>query len=248
MPGETAAHRRAPRALRAPASPPASATTRRCRATTGNRRPGADGSPGSGSTRPCCSRTTACSGSAQLVRSLPALLANMGAWNRWCAIGRRRRRRPAAPGRAPEPARPRLARAPARARSRRAGVRLAMIAPALVDGRPLSHPDLDRAWAVVRRARRHAVFHVADQPRPFDDAWYTDGRRRVRAGARVGVPLHRRRAGVHRPDRERRVRAPSRPAPRHRRAVGGLGADVPDDARRRRRLHHAAQRVGHRPS
>ena len=26
-----------------------------------------------------------------------------------------------------------------------AGVRLAMIAPALVDGRPLSHPDLDRA-------------------------------------------------------------------------------------------------------
>jgi predicted TIM-barrel fold metal-dependent hydrolase len=62
------------------------------------------------------------------------------------------------------------------------GVRLAMIAPALVDGRPLSHSDLDRAWAAFVEHGVTPVFHVADQPRPFDDAWYTDGEER-------GVPV-----------------------------------------------------------
>ena len=53
-----------------------------------------------------------------------------------------------------------------------AGVKLAMIAPALVDGKPLSHPDLDGAWAAFVAHDIAPVFHVADQPRIFDDAWY----------------------------------------------------------------------------
>ncbi len=53
-----------------------------------------------------------------------------------------------------------------------AGVRAAMIAPALVDGRPLSHPALDRAWAAFVAHGIAPVFHVADQPRVFDDAWF----------------------------------------------------------------------------
>ena len=57
---------------------------------------------------------------------------------------------------------------------REAGVRLAMIAPALVDGKPLSHPDLDHAWRAFVDHGVAPVFHVADQPRPFDDAWYLD--------------------------------------------------------------------------
>ncbi|MGH9016811.1 MAG: amidohydrolase family protein [Acidimicrobiales bacterium] len=52
------------------------------------------------------------------------------------------------------------------------GIRLALIAPALVDGRPLSHPELDRAWASFVDHGITPVFHVANQPRPFDEAWY----------------------------------------------------------------------------
>src|SRR2546421_4395879 len=55
------------------------------------------------------------------------------------------------------------------------GVRLAMIAPALVDGRPLSHPDLDRAWAAFIEHDVAPVFHVANQQRPLDEAWYASG-------------------------------------------------------------------------
>jgi predicted TIM-barrel fold metal-dependent hydrolase len=49
-----------------------------------------------------------------------------------------------------------------------------MIAPALVDGKPLSHPDHDRVWSAFVANGVSPVFHVADQPRVFDDAWYTD--------------------------------------------------------------------------
>jgi hypothetical protein len=49
-----------------------------------------------------------------------------------------------------------------------------MIAPALVDGKPLSHPALERAWAAFAHHGISPVFHVADQPKVFDDAWYTD--------------------------------------------------------------------------
>ncbi len=54
------------------------------------------------------------------------------------------------------------------------GVRLAMIAPALVDGKPLSHPDLDRAWAAFIRHDVTPVFHVSNFPLPFDEVWYDD--------------------------------------------------------------------------
>lgn len=60
------------------------------------------------------------------------------------------------------------------ARLERDGVQLAMIAPALVDGRPLSHPDHDVMWRAFVEHGVRPVFHVADQRRPFDDAWYTD--------------------------------------------------------------------------
>ncbi|MBM3658940.1 MAG: hypothetical protein FJW95_05480 [Actinobacteria bacterium] len=106
----------------------------------------------------------------------PALLANMRAWNRWCASvvtdGHGRLH-------------------PVGHVSLRdldwldaelgalaaAGVRTAMVAPALVDGRPLSHPDLDRAWGTFATHGIAPCFHVADQPRPFDDAWYVDADR-----------------------------------------------------------------------
>jgi predicted TIM-barrel fold metal-dependent hydrolase len=52
------------------------------------------------------------------------------------------------------------------------GIRVALIAPALVDGMPLSHPDLDRAWAAFVGHGVTPVFHVANQSRPFDEAWY----------------------------------------------------------------------------
>jgi hypothetical protein len=107
--------------------------------------------------------------------SLPALLANMGAWNRWCvAVAQEGRGQlhPVAHLTLRDPAwleRQLAALAPA-------GIRLAMIAPALVDGRPLSHPAHDRLWAAFCDHGITPVFHVAEQPRPFADAWYTDER------------------------------------------------------------------------
>jgi hypothetical protein len=109
----------------------------------------------------------------RLSASLPALLANMGAWNRWCSIVSREG------GGALYPVAHLTLRdldwLDAQLRDLAAGgVRLAMIAPALVDGKPLSHPDLDRVWASFVEHGVTPVFHVADQPRVFDDAWYTD--------------------------------------------------------------------------
>jgi predicted TIM-barrel fold metal-dependent hydrolase len=52
------------------------------------------------------------------------------------------------------------------------GIRLALIPPSLVNGRPLSDPVLDRAWAAFVDQGITPVFHVANQPRPFDEAWY----------------------------------------------------------------------------
>src|SRR5579863_10001782 len=54
----------------------------------------------------------------------------------------------------------------------RVGVRLAMVAPALVDGLPLSHPDLDRAWSLFEDHGVAPVFHVSAFPHPFHDEWY----------------------------------------------------------------------------
>ena len=52
------------------------------------------------------------------------------------------------------------------------GIRLGLIPPSLVDGRPLSDPELDRAWAAFVDHGVTPVFHVANQTRPFDEAWY----------------------------------------------------------------------------
>ena len=48
-----------------------------------------------------------------------------------------------------------------------------MIAPALVDGRPLSHADHDPIWRAFVEHGVTPVFHVADQRRVFDDVWYS---------------------------------------------------------------------------
>lgn len=104
---------------------------------------------------------------------LPALTANMSAWNRWCGSVVDDGKGTLLPVahltlRDPEWLDGELA------RLARSGVRLGMIAPALVDGRPLSHPDHDRIWASFVEHGVTPVFHVADQPRVFDDAWFTD--------------------------------------------------------------------------
>ena len=104
---------------------------------------------------------------------LPALEANMTAWNRWCGSVRTDGRGKVHP----------VAHLTLRdahwlsnelERLDRDGVRLAMIAPALVEGRPLSHPDHDAMWRAFVDHGVTPLFHVADQRRPFGDAWYTD--------------------------------------------------------------------------
>ena len=109
--------------------------------------------PVSVSTRPCCSRTTGCCGSARSTARCPRSLGNMGAWNRWCATVVSEGARSAASGRAPQPARSRLARRAAPPRSKPAGVRLAMIAPG-ARRRPSALASRSRSRLVgVRRAR-----------------------------------------------------------------------------------------------
>ena len=103
---------------------------------------------------------------------LPSLTANMTAWNRWCgsvAADGAGRVHPVAHVTLRDAAwlRTELA------RLARDGVHLAMVAPALVDGRPLSHSDHDALWRAFVDSGVTPVFHVADQRRPFDDAWYT---------------------------------------------------------------------------
>jgi predicted TIM-barrel fold metal-dependent hydrolase len=109
----------------------------------------------------------------RLSESLPALTANMAAWNRWCATvvtdgGGLLHPVAHVTLRDPEWLEAQLAQLSS------AGVRLAMIAPAAVDGRPLSHPDHDALWASFVDHGITPVFHVADQPRVIDEAFYTD--------------------------------------------------------------------------
>ena len=109
----------------------------------------------------------------RLSSSLPALTANMSAWNRWCATvvadgGGRLHPVAHLTLRDPEWLEAELAALST------AGVRLGMIAPAAVDGRPLSHPDHDRLWAAFVDHGVTPVFHVADQPHIIDEAFYPD--------------------------------------------------------------------------
>ena len=56
-------------------------------------------------------------------------------------------------------------------RVRAEGVRLAMIAPAPVDGKPLSHPDFDPVWAAFSDEGVAPVFHVSEFESPLHPAW-----------------------------------------------------------------------------
>jgi predicted TIM-barrel fold metal-dependent hydrolase len=56
-------------------------------------------------------------------------------------------------------------------RVRAEGVRLAMIAPAPVDGKPLSHPDFDPVWAAFSHTGVAPVFHVSEFESPLHPAW-----------------------------------------------------------------------------
>jgi predicted TIM-barrel fold metal-dependent hydrolase len=109
----------------------------------------------------------------RLSGDLAALTANMGAWNRWCAavttdaLGRLH---PVAHLTLRDPA---WLAQQLRA-LQRAGIRLAMVAPSAVDGRPLSHRDHDPLWSAFVEHGVTPVFHVADQPRVLDDAFYSD--------------------------------------------------------------------------
>jgi predicted TIM-barrel fold metal-dependent hydrolase len=104
---------------------------------------------------------------------LGALTANMTAWNRWCAtvaVDGRGKVHPVAHVtlRDQEWLLSELA------RLERDGVQLAMVAPALVDGRPLSHPDHEPIWRAFVEHGVRPLFHVADQRKVFADGWYTD--------------------------------------------------------------------------
>lgn len=55
---------------------------------------------------------------------------------------------------------------------RDAGIKLAMTAPAPVDGKALSHPDLDPIWRAFVDADVAPVFHVGAFRQPLDPAWY----------------------------------------------------------------------------
>ena len=107
-----------------------------------------------------------------LSESLPALTANMGAWNRWCAHVRADGRGCLHPVahltlRDPEWLERQLAALDA------AGVRMAMIGAAPVDGRPLSHPEHERLWAAFAEHGVTPTFHVGEQQRAAADGWYT---------------------------------------------------------------------------
>jgi len=52
------------------------------------------------------------------------------------------------------------------------GIKLAMIAPAPVLGKALSHPDLDPIWAAFCSHDVAPVFHVGDFTPPLHPAWY----------------------------------------------------------------------------
>jgi hypothetical protein len=109
----------------------------------------------------------------RLSESLPALTANMAAWNRWCATvvtDGGGRLHPV--GHLTLRDRDWLEQQLDALSS--AGVRLAMIAPAAVDGLPLSHPEHDAIWSSFVHHGVTPVFHVADQPRVLDDAFFTD--------------------------------------------------------------------------
>lgn len=101
-----------------------------------------------------------------------AQFANMEAWNRWAVEGIR----PAGAGRL-HPVGHVSLRDPGWLDAQLeglavGGVRAAMIPVGPVDGRRLSHPELDRCWSAFEHHGVAVILHISDGPRPFDDAWY----------------------------------------------------------------------------
>jgi predicted TIM-barrel fold metal-dependent hydrolase len=101
---------------------------------------------------------------------LPALCANLRAYNRFAAdvvIDGRGRLHPVAhlSLRDPQWLVEELARLSA------AGIKLAMVAPSLVEGKALAHPDLDPIWAAFVEHDIAVAFHVGGFRQPFDPAW-----------------------------------------------------------------------------
>ena len=107
----------------------------------------------------------------RLSSSLPAVTANMAAWNRWCAAVRAESRGRLHPV-AHLTLRDREWLLGERDSLAAAGITLAMIGAGPVDGRPLSHPEHDQIWSSFVDHAITPVFHVADQVRVFDDCWY----------------------------------------------------------------------------
>jgi predicted TIM-barrel fold metal-dependent hydrolase len=107
----------------------------------------------------------------ELAGDLPATLANMRAWNRWAVQAAHDGR-----GRLHPVGHVTLRDVGWLERELRdlgaGGVRAAMVAPGLVDGRALSDPVFDRAWRAFLEHGITPVFHVANQTRLFGDAWY----------------------------------------------------------------------------
>jgi predicted TIM-barrel fold metal-dependent hydrolase len=107
----------------------------------------------------------------ELAGDLSATLANMRAWNRWAVQAAHDGR-----GRLHPVGHVTLRDVDWLERELRdlgaGGVRAAMVAPGLVDGRALSDPVFDRAWRAFLEHGITPVFHVANQTRLFGDAWY----------------------------------------------------------------------------
>src|SRR5699024_7077302 len=124
----------------------------------------------------------------ELSSSLPAVTANMTAWNRYCAVIQSE-----GSGRL-HPVAQLTLRDPQWLEAEldslaSAGISLAMIAAGSVDGRALSHPDHDRIWSAFVDHAITPVFHVADQVRVFDDCWYQDASEKVLVPATEAVFL-----------------------------------------------------------
>jgi predicted TIM-barrel fold metal-dependent hydrolase len=107
----------------------------------------------------------------ELAEDLPATLANLRAWNRWAVQVAQ-----AGAGRLHPVGHVTLRDLDWLDQELGAlgagGVRAAMVAPGLVDGRALSDPVFDRAWRAFLEHGITPVFHIANQTRPFGDAWY----------------------------------------------------------------------------
>ena len=127
-------------------------------------------------------------------------------------------------------------------RVRAEGVRLAMIAPAPVDGKPLSHPDFDPVWAACSDEGVAPVFHVSEFESPLHPAWrqgeLEDGEQPLRLHLLVAGPGGR--AGRSHPARHTRT-VPGA-AYRRGRAHRRVGAQFPAPPRRRVGLLRPAPR------